>query len=58
MEKRVTYGYLPRAAPTAPKPPLLSMMLASHSTVPVSVRFEPRPALVRLLFCGRKEEMI
>ena len=45
-------GYIqPEAAPTAPNPPPLSMILASHSTVPVRVRLEPRPAFVRGLFC-------
>lgn len=38
---------VPWIAPTAPKEPVLpSMMLASHSTWPLSVKFEPRPAFV------------
>jgi hypothetical protein len=36
-----------QVAPTAPKRPILpSMMLASHSTSPLSVKLEPRPAFV------------
>ena len=39
---------LPEIAPTAPNVrELPSIRLASHSTVPVRVRFEPTPALVR-----------
>lgn len=38
---------VPGTAPTAPyAPEQPSMMLASHSTWPCSVRFEPRPAFV------------
>jgi len=38
---------LPGNAPTAPKAPDdPSMMLASHSTCPSSVKFDPLPAFV------------
>jgi len=43
--------FLPPTAPTAPKLPWPSMILASHSTVPAMLRFEPRPALVWSLLC-------
>lgn len=40
--------FTPRTAPTAPKCRVLpSMTLASHSTCPSHVRFEPYPAFVR-----------
>ena len=46
--------YLPVKAPTAPKPcddP--SMILASHSTFPLSVKLEPTPAFVQGEFWGK-----
>ena len=45
----------PSVAPTAPKPPRPSIKLASHSTVPVSVRLDPRAALVRWLSLGEAD---
>ena len=36
---------IPGTAATAPKAPVSSITLASHSTTPSSVRFDPRPAL-------------
>ena len=41
----------PCSAPTAPKAPLPSIMLASHSTEPMRLKFEPTPALVNGLSC-------
>ena len=51
-------GTSPDTAPTAPNPLCPSMMLASHSTVPCSVRLEPRPALVKGLSYGVKQNSI
>lgn len=43
---------IPGTAPTAPNAPELpSMILASHSTSPSSVKFDPLPAFVHGSFC-------
>ena len=43
--------FAPAKAPTAPNAPVPSMMLASHSTVPSKVKFEPHPELVQAQSC-------